>query len=217
MPIPVPIPGGPLAVNSSQNTLVEAFVAKMTQLMAFGTSGLTVSGQPAAAATTIPDGNNPTVLIPLLLADAKTQSFYRQMGFAILQAMLPSTAASQVNGSSSGPTTASGSFSVLTDMTTTLTTGGGSLAVIFSGSFDVHDGDSLEFAIFLDGGQVSGTLRSLAQTGTGGSIGGAGGATQALLTSVSAGSHTIDVRWRAVGGTARAVGTDRNLVTFERY
>ncbi len=109
MPIPVPIPGGPLPVTAAENARVEDFVARVTQLIKYGSSGLLVSGKPAADKTTIPDGNNPTVLTPLSLDSEKLQLFYRQLAFAIEQALVPyaSSTVAGITRLSTDPTTPS--------------------------------------------------------------------------------------------------------------
>lgn len=89
MPIPVPIPGGTLAVTAAENARVEDFVARLAQVLKYGTSGLLVSGKPAADRLTVPLGDDPTVLVPLELDEEKEQLWFRQHAFAIVQALAP--------------------------------------------------------------------------------------------------------------------------------
>lgn len=127
-------------------------------------------------------------------------------------------------GSSSGPTTTSASFVTLTDMTRTFTIQEGKRAlVIFNGTFRVQNGDDFNIALFQNGSEISGTRQQCQFTGASGLLGLAPGAIDALpvsLFAVVAGlttgtSYTFDVRWKRNAGTARAVGTLRQLTVTE--
>lgn len=133
-----------------------------------------------------------------------------------------STQQSFVNGSTSAPTRVAGTFAVIPEMTITMTTSGGDVMVTFNGSFTVNNGDSFDMAIFLDAAEVTGTRRRCDFFG--GSLGAAlnpaninsfPAGLQALNKPLAAGSHTFDVRWARVAGTARARGTERNLIAVE--
>lgn len=130
---------------------------------------------------------------------------------------LGATAAAVINGSTSDPTTTSGTFAVIPEMTITQTMSG-KVFVTFSCTVEVQSDDDWDAAIFLDGAEVTGTRRNADFFGgsllglTPARIDGFPLHLQALLTGVSTGSHTVDVRWRANAGTARATGTERNLI-----
>lgn len=89
MPIPVPIPGGALAITDPDTVKAEQLVAAILQVFKNGTSGGTVAVQ--TPATVQPAGTNPPIdpltglpqLTTLTLADANTQLFYRQLSIAL--------------------------------------------------------------------------------------------------------------------------------------
>jgi hypothetical protein len=99
-------------------------------------------------------------------------------------------------------------------MTVTLTTTGGDLLCWFSGTFS-HSGTAVGIflSMALDGVLIPGTERTLSV------------ATAAyvhpltvsgLATGVSAGSHTVTVRYATNAGTATANSNERSLVVMER-
>lgn len=126
------------------------------------------------------------------------------------------------SGSTSSPFTTSNSFVALPEMTLTGTTSGGNLIIDFQGTFSVTAtlilGDSVEIAVFLDGSQVT----AIPVQGASIALGLTVSTTMPLgisgyLTGVSAGSHTVDIRYRRPGGTgaARSVSTQRCLRVVE--
>lgn len=125
------------------------------------------------------------------------------------------------NGTTSSPTTTSGTPAVIPQMTVTLTTQGRHVFVSFSGSFNLQHNDSFDLQVYQDGVAVAGTLRRvnfIASTGalvSTGSIPGFPVALVTLIPLVSAGSHTFDVRWSVAGGTARARLAERRLTVHE--
>lgn len=133
----------------------------------------------------------------------------------------PTPAVAVVNGSTADPTNPSGT-SVIPQMTTTVTTTGKPVFVAFDMTADVHHNDSWTLAFYLDGSIVAGSSRSVSfESATGlavnvGSIPGLPITRSRLLTDLSAGQHTIDVRWTQVNGVARAVGMERTLSITER-
>ena len=119
---------------------------------------------------------------------------------------------SKVGGSTSGPTTTSGTFSLLPEMTITANTNGGDVLLMFQGAFNLQINDDLIISPFVDSVEISTTHRirlaivagilSSVEVTMVGSI-------NVLATGLSAGSHTFDIRWLASGGTARAYLTQR--------
>jgi hypothetical protein len=98
-------------------------------------------------------------------------------------------------------------------MTVTLTTTGANpILVNFTGTFQNLRNDDARFQIFVDGTGI-GTEHTLANANN--DTGTLPLSISELATGLSAGSHTITLRWRRVGGTARAVGTARVLVATE--
>jgi hypothetical protein len=133
----------------------------------------------------------------------------------------PVPAMASANGSTSAPTTTSGSFVVIPEMTVTLTIPAGSVKVDFSGCFNMQHNDNWAYAMFVDGVEASGTRRNMQLVMSTGALVSVGdhpameASTHHLATGLSAGSHTFDVRWFVTGGAARAVGTQRKLIAIE--
>lgn len=134
----------------------------------------------------------------------------------IVTAMLAANAITQVGsaiGSSSDPTTTSTSFVDLTDMSVTLTTTGGDLiAILVDTTSNNTTGQVTYQGLKLDSGSdVSIQYQHTATANYSGTI-----VSIALFTSVSAASHTVKGRWRVLGGTGTAAGTQRILIVLER-
>lgn len=116
------------------------------------------------------------------------------------------------SGSTSSPTTTSASYADLAQMAITLTTTGGDLRCKFAGAFAHSDATkSAVVALALDGGTETFAF----------SIGAPAAnkpfmvTTMGRFTGVSAGSHTVKVRWLTDGATLTANGTDRYLEVSE--
>lgn len=206
MPIPVPIPPGPLVINDTVSARGEAFLAAFIQAVAAGTAGATIN----TPASTLANENSGATS-PVLIDTPEKQIFFRQEMIALASVLLTKPSG-EVAGSTSDPTTASGSFSVIPDMSLSLVTTGNNVLVQFSSSFNVNAADSFDFSIFVDGVEHMNARRH-AQCAT--AISGLPSSTQALITSLGAGSHTFDVRWKANAGSARALGVLRSLVVAE--
>jgi hypothetical protein len=127
---------------------------------------------------------------------------------------------SAAQGATANPTRTETSYAVLDEMILTLTSRGNPLLVQFGGDFQLESGDSFDLSVFLDGEQIVDSERR--SDFFGGSL---LGLTPARIDSitcsllallpVAAGEHTIDVRWKAVTGTARALSTRRTIVVTE--
>lgn len=129
-------------------------------------------------------------------------------------------ASMSVVGTTPGPTTASGIFAVLAEMTITMTVDSGRVSVVFNGSFRSTDNDEVEVALFDNGVLVTGTTQAADYVDSDGALdpnGSFGGvmATSAVIDYASSASHTYTVQWRAPGGTARAKTTYRKLTVTE--
>lgn len=126
-----------------------------------------------------------------------------------------------VIGSTSNPTTTSATYVVVPQMTITATTNGGNVLVMFNGLFDLNDGDNFDLSPFLDGVEYGSTHRSeMLFNVTGLGIGGNAtysGSVTTRVTGLAAGSHTFDIRWRAIAGTARGNLITRELVILEVF
>lgn len=137
------------------------------------------------------------------------------------QTRLP--ARGQANGSTSAPTSTNASFVLIPEMTVTITTQGGDVLVTFTSSFNLQSGDNWDFAIYTDSSLQTGTQRHVEFHG--GSLIGLTPATfdgyatciTFLVTGLAAGSHTFEARWSRAAGTARCVGTQRNIVALEVF
>lgn len=132
-------------------------------------------------------------------------------------------ARSTVNGSTSNPTSTNPAFVVIPEMTTTVTTIGGALLVLFDATFHMAGLlDNFNYAIFLDGAEVAGTRRQVAVVlsvtlGVLSTDNQQPSSSHALVLAPSVGSHTVDVRWAQVGGTARANLDQRKLTVAEIF
>jgi hypothetical protein len=130
---------------------------------------------------------------------------------------------SSVNGTTSSPTSTNAAFVVIPEMTTTVTTIGGDLLCIFDSGFNLlSPNDSFNFALFLDGVEVTGTRRqvTLSVSVTLGLINTDNqqpSGCHAFITGVSAGAHTLTARWAVLAGTARANLTQRKLTLVELF
>lgn len=82
MPIPVPIPSGPLSITEDDSATAELFVAAIGQVFANGTTGSSLQTKP----TIIPTGPNSAPQI-IQISSAEQQLFYRQLGIAILKSI----------------------------------------------------------------------------------------------------------------------------------
>lgn len=110
-------------------------------------------------------------------------------------------------GTTASPSTASGSFSVIPEMTQTITTKGNKVLCIFNGQFSITAGVG-DIAIFRDGVQIS-----IVTVGSGAS---AFSIPLSVMDVVAAGSHTYDVRWFTNGGgTLTSSGTNRTFQVVE--
>ncbi len=124
-------------------------------------------------------------------------------------------------GSTSDPTSTSGTFSVIPQMTVTLSTTRSEVLALFSGTFQVLHDDTWVLAVFLDGSEVTDSRRTVDFFG-GVLIGLVPSrldsipiSIHGLISGLTGGTHTIDVRWSVTGGTARAIGTQRSLICVE--
>jgi hypothetical protein len=141
---------------------------------------------------------------------AERQLFPRQQ-FLALAAVALRKAKKEVVGTTADPTTSSGSFVVIPEMTMSLATNGGDVLVHFSSSFKIQAADAFDFTIYVDGAEVGGKKHIESAT----LIAAVVGATQILVTGLSIASHTIEARWRQTAGNARAVGAMRSLTAIE--
>lgn len=135
---------------------------------------------------------------------------------------LGSNPISEALGTTANPTHTLATYAVIPEMTIPITTFGGNIIVDFNGDFTALSLDDWDIAIFLDAVESAKTRRKIAFTATFGLIGlllgfigGSVVAIHAVLYGVAPGAHTVDVRWRAIVGTARANGTRRSLYVQE--
>lgn len=111
-------------------------------------------------------------------------------------------------GSTSGPTTTSGSFVDIPEMSVTLTTAGGDLLAIMSITVANSTNNIYGVALSLDGGAAT-QERNGSDTDTKTLM------TVHRFTGVSAASHTVKGRWFTSGGTLTADATKRSLLLVE--
>lgn len=148
----------------------------------------------------------------VLASNGTGSSLWRQVATPDIAANAATQRGSAV-GSTSNPTTTSGTYVDMTDMSVTLTTTGGDLVVWFSGTIqNSTSGQGVKVALSLDGA---------AEVGAGTFVT-AAASQQAVIALVhrfaapSAASHTVKVRWFVSGGTGTAVGIDRELIVQEQ-
>ena len=143
------------------------------------------------------------------------------MSVTVWQPMRVSTlVASGATGTTSNPTYSSGTPAVLPEMTVTITASGTHVSMRFEGVFTLQDGDAFDIALYRDGVLVAGKTRRLSFDGGVGVLDPAAGlvmpvSLQKLIISETEGSHTYDVRWTRVSGTARAYGVQRDFAVIE--
>lgn len=126
-------------------------------------------------------------------------------------------------GSTSSPTTTSAVFVQIPEMTLSLTTSGGDLRIDFDCTFQIAQiTDDMNYALYVDAVQVPGSVREF----TAGlsitlgllTINSKGPCSvHALLTGLAAGAHTVEARWAAVSGAARANLTQRRITAIEMF
>jgi len=119
--------------------------------------------------------------------------------------------------STTSPSTASSSFSVIAEMTSTITTKGNPILLVFIGSFVNLSGSAavvLNLAIFKDGVQLSPTFFAGAQAN---SLAAVGDFTCGVsyIDRPAAGSHTYDVRWAQTQSGGASVGNVQLARSFQ--
>lgn len=124
-----------------------------------------------------------------------------------------------ISGTTNNPTSTSGSYATIPEMSTTLVSQGRNAAVLFSCGFDVHDGDSFTLAIFRDGTKVF--ERIVEFNGGVGALDPTANLKTPIIINVpllglTAGTtYTLTAQWAVVTGTGRAIGTGRFLFVTE--
>ncbi len=83
MTIPVLIPATPVAITDADTARAEAILEEFIQIVARGTSGGTPALQ--TPASLVPDGMNPTGLVPILFDTPAKQLLWRQFSLAIVR------------------------------------------------------------------------------------------------------------------------------------
>ncbi|MCC7372535.1 MAG: hypothetical protein IT306_29245 [Chloroflexi bacterium] len=116
------------------------------------------------------------------------------------------------SGTTNSPTTTSISYSDLAEMSVTMTTTGGDLLCWFASAFAHSDATkAIQIAFSLDGAAEVGAF-SLNEAVANKTFLGVG---LWRFTGVSAGSHTVKIRWLTDGATATANGTQRQILVLE--
>lgn len=82
MAIPVPIPGGPLAISDLETASGELLLTYFVQLLAAGTSGATLTTPPATVPIYPPPPTGPTTKV-VLLDTAEKQAIFRHLCIAL--------------------------------------------------------------------------------------------------------------------------------------
>ena len=135
-------------------------------------------------------------------------------GLFTINGLAPSARGATADGSTSAPTYTGGP-TLIAEMTITFTSSGAPVFLAFSCSFNLLDGDEFSVALYQDTAEIAGTRRSLAYNSSEGVADPAANVTQicALFKRISptAASHTYEAKVTVTGGTARTVGTERNI------
>jgi hypothetical protein len=119
-----------------------------------------------------------------------------------------------VNGSTLNPTTTSTSYVDLTDLSITLTTGGGDLLVWAVASvYNSGAGNFIFLALSLDGASEVGEMVVVPSGAGGASI--LVGSLVYAFSGPSSASHTVKVRWKTLAGTATGNALNRYLMVME--
>lgn len=98
MPIPVPLPPGPLPIDDGINAAAEAALTKFIQLVAAGTTGSSIVTPGISV-----DLENTGTVTPVQIVSAEEQLYPRHMMLAVLAAVTPASGKASVAG---GATTA---------------------------------------------------------------------------------------------------------------
>lgn len=134
-------------------------------------------------------------------------------------AVVVNSTASSV-GVAASPTTTSGSFVTIPDMTATLVTTGGPVHVNFSATFQLQTNDAFDVQLYVDDQPVGASLRRVNFVATlqGNPANNAPTSpvsVSAVLPALPAGEHVFTARWRVATGSARARGAERELMVME--
>lgn len=205
MPIPVPLfPASPLGINDGVTARAEQMLSAFVRAIGYGATG----GALPTPACTYEDKD--AGVIPVLIDTPEKQLFIRHT-FLAIASVFGGAVRSEVVGSTSAPTYASGTFTTIPEMNSTLVTNGGNVLVTFSSSFILNAADSFDFSLMVDGVEIPAARRHV-QSAT--AIAALPGSTQALVP-LSGGSHVFTAVWRAQGGSARAYSTNRSMTVVE--
>jgi hypothetical protein len=114
-------------------------------------------------------------------------------------------------GVTSGPGTSGTTYSVIPEMTETITTKGNDVLLILTLSLSVNTGHFGNVAFFMDGVQL--TPDYFFQPGTGVTV----GVSLSFIANPSAASHTFDARWKvdSAGGAIGTTGIGRSFQVVE--
>lgn len=93
MPIPVPIPSGPLPITDADTARAEQLVATLAQIFEFGTSGGTPAIQ--TPATVVPNVNPNAAPTTLVIDSASKQLYFRSLALAVAKSIFTFASASQ--------------------------------------------------------------------------------------------------------------------------
>jgi hypothetical protein len=118
-----------------------------------------------------------------------------------------------VVGTTVTPTSAGTTFSVIPEMTVTVTTNGNKVLITFSGTMILPSGGlSVNFAIFKDGTQINKQVGANSGSST---TSERQVVTLTYVDSATAASHTYDVRWNPAGASIASQLTERQLQVVE--
>lgn len=201
---------------TAEGTLLYGTGAEGVGELAAGTSSQVLRGGTTPSWGSVANAHvdaSAAIALSKLAAGGSDGQVVTQVAGALALAALPSAQVGYARGSSSGPATSSTSYADLTDMSVTLTTVGGDLACVFSGiASSDQPGQIITVAFSLDAAAEVGdqTVTQHAAANAGMSV-----SANHVFTSVSAGSHTVKVRWKVGGNNGTFHGTQRSLMVTE--
>lgn len=145
-----------------------------------------------------------------LFSDTDGKSKWRQAVTADLAANAVTQSGAAV-GAATGVTTTSTTYVDLTDMSVTLTAFGGDLLVWFSSAVQNTSGGLVTTALSLDGAAEVGPIVTI--PGVASDLNAVTNLRR--FAGVSAGSHTVKVRWKVSSGTGSVNGAERSMLVVE--
>lgn len=194
-----------------------ALVDDAIVLAEFGTLQITGS---CAAGDVLNARTDGTVEKRTALAASIGQALTASSGGSVLAALFlgPPRQSVIAVGSTSAPTESGGTFVVIPEMQGTLTLRNGTgITAVGNVNLELQVGDEVEVSMFLvDASSAATEITGMRSTLTGDGKVRVPVTTQIAPSEITGPTpHTVQIRWRAITGTARAISTNRRLFAAE--